>query len=192
MKKNLPLNILNKGIRVSMECRYCGKNYKVIPSRVKKTKYCSGKCSLYGSIGLHGYWNGKKRPDLKSTNAKNTMFSKEQIPWNKGLNGFLAGEKSGRYVHGKSHTKEFKAFYERNRNYRKKCNGGNHTYYDWLALKWAYGNKCIYCGKMEPEVKITEDHVIPLIKGGTNNIENIQPLCFVCNSRKGSKEVMFK
>lgn len=70
------------------------------------------------------------------------------------------------------------------RRFRKISNGGNYTPFEWKSLCCSFGNRCACCGK---ESKLTVDHVIPLIKGGTNSIDNIQPLCQSCNSKKGVK-----
>jgi 5-methylcytosine-specific restriction endonuclease McrA len=64
---------------------------------------------------------------------------------------------------------------------------GDFTVDEWLELKESYGNTCLACGRSEPEVKITPDHVIPLSKGGSNSIENIQPLCWGCNAGKQAR-----
>lgn len=65
--------------------------------------------------------------------------------------------------------------------------GGSYTADEWEALKHKYGCKCLLCGRAEPEVKITPDHVIPLASGGSNTIDNIQPLCWSCNARKQNR-----
>lgn len=55
---------------------------------------------------------------------------------------------------------------------------------EWINLCEKFNNKCAYCWK---ETKLTIDHIIPISKWGWNNIENIQPLCKSCNSRKWNK-----
>ena len=52
----------------------------------------------------------------------------------------------------------------------------------WKAIQQAYKHRCAYCGT-KPK-KLTQDHVIPLSKGGGTTPDNIVPACLSCNSRK--------
>jgi 5-methylcytosine-specific restriction endonuclease McrA len=82
--------------------------------------------------------------------------------------------------------------YTNNRRARKFEAGGSHTDEQWQKLKTFYDFTCLCCGKAEPEIKLTRDHVIPLTQGGSDSIDNIQPLCARCNSRKNHRHIDYR
>lgn len=75
---------------------------------------------------------------------------------------------------------------------RKKANGGSHTEEQWQELKYQTGNKCMCCQASGDDKILQRDHVIPVSKGGTNNIDNIQVLCRECNCSKAQKEIDYR
>jgi 5-methylcytosine-specific restriction endonuclease McrA len=82
--------------------------------------------------------------------------------------------------------------YTNNRRARKLQAKGSHTDKEWQELKYFYHFTCLCCRRQEPEIKLTRDHVIPLIQGGTDSIDNIQPLCSQCNSKKNNKHIDYR
>jgi 5-methylcytosine-specific restriction endonuclease McrA len=69
---------------------------------------------------------------------------------------------------------------------------GKFTLAEWSALKRAYEYTCLACRRREPEIKLVPDHVIPIARGGANDIDNIQPLCEICNKRKNAKSTDYR
>ncbi|MDD5013917.1 MAG: HNH endonuclease [Atribacterota bacterium] len=111
----------------------------------------------------------------------------------------LCGEKHWNWKGGKIESiKRWQAknrdkvnFWRKNTEIKRKKAKGLHTFGEWENLKIQYNWTCPCCGKKEPEIKLTQDHIVPLIKGGSNWIENIQPLCFNCNCKKHTNIIFY-
>jgi cytidyltransferase-like protein len=82
----------------------------------------------------------------------------------------------------------------RRRKLKKMNVFGSHTQEEWESRKRSFGYKCAHCEISEsdlsekyPDIKfhrLTRDHIIPISKGGTDFLSNIQPLCIGCNAKK--------
>lgn len=60
----------------------------------------------------------------------------------------------------------------------------------WQALREEVfqrdGYACTYCGSGDD---LTCDHIVPLVRDGTNDLDNLTTACRPCNSSKGAKLV---
>jgi len=81
----------------------------------------------------------------------------------------------------------------RKRRLLKKGIMGTYTEADWDRKKKEFNYCCARCGIPESRLKelwgkqhwkLTRDHILPISKGGTDRIINIQPLCISCNCKK--------
>ena len=102
------------------------------------------------------------------------------------------GDKAPRYIHGLSRTRGYKAFKQSQRRKGIRQNGGIHTFGEWEILKAQYNWTCPACHKSELDIVLSQDHIIPISRGGSDNIENIQPLCRDCNCKKHTKIIRFE
>jgi 5-methylcytosine-specific restriction endonuclease McrA len=142
-------------------------------------------------LGVGKWMTGRKlSEDTKKKISKITMGSNNPH-WKGGISK------------DKKHLKELKQKWDKEnydrviwhsnrRRIKKLNNGGSHTFGEWELLKKQYNYTCPSCGEKEPEIKLTEDHIIPLDKGGSDYIENIQPLCRSCNCKKHTKIIKYE
>ena len=75
-----------------------------------------------------------------------------------------------------------KADNRRKRRAARHASRGSFTADEFKVLCESYDNKCLACG--DGEAALEADHVVPLTKGGSDDISNIQPLCGSCNRKK--------
>lgn len=71
---------------------------------------------------------------------------------------------------------------------RKREASGHHTVKELKSLLEKQKHKCMNCLVQLSKTGYNADHIIPLAKGGSNNISNIQILCPSCNYRKRAKD----
>lgn len=81
----------------------------------------------------------------------------------------------------------------------KRAAEGEFSLEEWNDLKARYDFTCLWCRKREPSVVLSPDHIIALSRGGSNWIDNIQPLCCSvlgkrtgCQYKKRSKNHDFR
>jgi len=136
------------------------------------------------------YWLGKKMPPKSEEYRKKMSITKKGHSVSEETRRKLSIAHTGKVKpKGKDSPKwkggyENKLMHNKKRRIMKLGNGGSHTLAEWELLKAQYNWTCPRCHKAEPKIKLSEDHVIPLSKGGSDNIENIQPLCKSCNCKK--------
>lgn len=79
------------------------------------------------------------------------------------------------------------AVYVSNRRARVAKNGGFYTIDDVKLLREKQNNCCAACGQDGKKLEV--DHIVAVIRGGSNDPSNLQLLCRPCNASKGAREM---
>jgi len=142
--------------------------------------------------GIKGKSGKYKRTTKMRENYSNAQTGTKK-PWvSKRMKITMKGEGNCNWKGGISDNKEYRSWLKNRHYYRKKNAEGSHTFGEWKLLKKQYGYTCLCCKRKEPEIKLTEDHIISLDVGGSDYIENIQPLCKSCNSKKHNNTIKYE
>lgn len=143
------------------------------------------------------YMNGFKHPRIGKGKTDGSFKKNHSINLNKKRSKLVCkklsisklGEKNPNWKGGRSKDNSYYSKIDYN---RRKNSSGSYSRDEWENLKKEYNYKCPSCGLLEPHIKLTADHIIPVSLEGTSFIDNIQPLCRSCNSRKRTKTIKFK
>jgi 5-methylcytosine-specific restriction endonuclease McrA len=123
-------------------------------------------------------WNSKNK---QKVNAYNRAWQKRNP------DKFRAANRLWRYRYP-----ELAREHERLRRMRKRARRmhaeGDASLRQLKALIFAsIGKNCGYCGTILKRDSISLDHVVPLAKGGKNDMANINPVCRPCNLLKNTQ-----
>jgi len=189
----LKISLSNKGHLVSEETR------KKIGQAHKGRKFSVERCQRL-SEQRKGCLGRNKGEHWKLSDQTKNNISKGH----KGINTWMKGRKMSEETkkklsesHKGAKNYRWKGGYEnklmlnRKRRALKLGSEGEHSLGEWEHLKALYNWTCPACWKKEPNIILSEDHIIPLTKGGSDWIENIQPLCGSCNSKKSNKIIKY-
>lgn len=198
-----------QGGLIALECAFCGEEFLVKHSHVEKRQCCSRKCrAALQSTNALGYDPEKRIKKactvcgaiilVKQSHAdiEGTYCSRECMAQD--YQDTLTGDNNPNYKDGQSNTPEYYRahgkkwraahpervrYWNRITRAKRKEAEGTHSQKD-IEYHWRQqGGECIYCS-VSLEESYHVDHIIPLVRGGTNYVGNLQLLCPTCNMRK--------
>lgn len=176
----------------SLVCPRCGKPFLNTKSKnYSYIKFCSFNCQNIFNRSRRRKRDRESEP-MRQCLACGKLFDPRGFHYYKTVQTCSKKCSKKLWRMNNSKTDDYKkkhAFNQRTRKHRIRANGGSFTYKQWESMKKKYGYKCAICGKKEPFLEqsyqyLTQDHIIPVTKGGPHIKENIQPLCMECNIRK--------
>lgn len=172
-------------------CRVCGEWWPIWVF-AKNGKYRRGECKACANTIHRTYYENHREQSVAKAEAWRTKNRERYLELSRArdvrqyhANVEHSREEANQRFRERRKTRPWVGKAQKARRRARQQNAvGTFTAAEWKVLCEQYGNRCLRCGSTG---RLTPDHVIPLSKGGTNYITNIQPLCYPCNCAKNDK-----
>jgi hypothetical protein len=182
------------------QCRECKTKGEFYKNRSKKdglNSYCrvcwKAKIDKVVRSGRHDEYVRKWQKTIRDDPKRWAIFLERQRNYRRTRKPpERPASRMKRLARQKAHYRANKTKYVnrvRARELKTKSVPGAHTQAQWSALCRLFGKTCLRCGERK---RLTRDHVTPLARGGSDGIENIQPLCLACNKTKFTKHIDYR
>jgi len=187
---------------VTKPCLNCGKPVSVKPSHAAKGagKFCSRACmGAWATKTALGYDPAKrvvkycrvcgKELHIKQSHAgiEGTYCSTACMA--EGYSTVLIGAANPNYRHGMANTNEYRRASSSDQRSSRFNAIGTYSAKDIVSMMHHQNGECAACGK-SLKAGYEVDHRVPLSRGGSNYVGNLQLLCTHCNRAKHNKFVI--
>ena len=174
-----PIDSKSRGGQVAVTCARCGHAFTKYRCNLARRNYCTPECQRLDRRGENNpHWRGG---DVQLS-CEHCGKAFAQCPA-RGQMRFCSPQcrYEGQRIYESAAAQKKACRRRRDLRLRNARCEIAHTEAEWRTLLSRHDGRCAHCGTAED---ITRDHIIPISKGGTDDIGNIQPLCRPCNSRK--------
>jgi 5-methylcytosine-specific restriction endonuclease McrA len=173
----------------SIACKFCGTSFR----GKRKDHFCSDECAQNHKDKISAEeskrlikscaWCGKTfsvdRSQLSSLTCSGEC--NRQRAKKKDAESFQKIKHTARYVVANRLRRHLRR--SRERKFPKQLN-----YFEWISkVKSKRNFVCYWCKEKKSTKHLHIDHIVPISKGGTNDVSNVCASCASCNMRKGSK-----
>lgn len=135
----------------------------------------------------HREWSAKNKDKIRGYAAARAAQEKAKKAQKYQEN--LVEEREKRRAYYRANVSKMVENVHRRRARKAKAAINDFTHAQWVAMQEAYDHRCAYC-ETPAKGHLTQDHLMPIIKGGNHTMRNIVPACRSCNGRKGTGKVL--